>query len=375
MTDHAFAPGTTDFDVRAQSFLRLRPNTTLMQDDAARSIQDFIGRLEGNATLPVPIGNLVVATHANAFGWMAINADNKARGQGGTWYEVAEEVDANNSIEVDERLLKASTSAPVEPRTLRILGCNVGTAEPFLDKLSDALGPNVNVRAPRHLNVLVRRGHGIFEHLNHAFSVALIDPAPTRAALVAAFQASGQTFQDGMAVPNDLFEQCIPRRLGRILGQRGEVASSDARGLPPLGRRIGNEARLKSGVRLKHSPDGFTNTVTYPVGRTPPADEPTRLADLERFFGQSPRFGASHPFPTFRRYGFADLPSFMKGFRWRFEVKGQRLTFAASRHLYRLSVPLVDRATGRLLFNYHPHRGASIETLPEGDAQLFYASR
>jgi hypothetical protein len=65
----------------------------------------------------------------------------------------------------------------------------------------------------------------------------------------------------------------------------------------------------------------------------------------------------------------------MKGFRWRFEVQGQKLTFAASRHLYRLSVPLVDRATGRLLFNYHPHRGASIETLPEGDAQLFYTSR
>ena len=76
---------------------------------------------------------------------------------------------------------------------------------------------------------------------------------------------------------------------------------------------------------LKHSPDGFTNAMTYPLGRTPPQDEPTRLADLERFFGQSPRFAAAHPFPTFRRYGFADLPSFMKGFHWRLDVQGQRL--------------------------------------------------
>lgn len=375
MTAQAFAPGTTAFDIRAQLFLRLKPNTRLVRGPALKSIKDFIGHLTADTTLTVPIGDLIVATHANSLGWLQINADNKERGRSGTWYEVAEEVDADRSIEIDERLLTPADGEPTVQRTLRILGCNVGAAKPFVDKLSDALGPNVRVCAPRFLNVLLRRPHGAFEHLNYAFTVAMLDPAPTRDALAAAFKSSGQRFYDGASVPDALFESCIRRRLKRgFLTQKGEITSYNRHGRPSLGRRIGAERRLKTGVRLKHFTDGFTDTFTYPLGRVPPIDDPSRLADLTQLFSQSALFQSNHAFPFFQRFGFADLATFMAGFRWSFAVEGQRMTFTASRHIYRLSVPLVDRTTNRLLYNYHPRRGASVTTLPEHNPALFYTS-
>ena len=375
MTDHAFAPGTSAFDVRAQYFLTLRPNTRLTRGAQRRSIKNFIDHLEADAAVSLPVGDLFIATHANNFGWIQINADNIARTRQGTWYEAAEEVDASGGIEVHARLLTPVGGGPVERRTLRILGCNVGAAEPFVDKLSDALGPNVNIRAPRHLNVLVRRRHGVFEHLNYAFTVSMHDPVPTRDALVAAFRDSGKSFYDGSAVPEQLFETCIRRNLSRnFLVQQGQVSSYNAHGRPRLDRRIEKERRLKTGVRLKHSTDGLTDVVTYPLGRTPPPDHQTRLADLRQFFSQAPLFSTNHRFPLFRRFGFADLSAFMAGFRWRFVVERQRMTFTASRHVYRLSVPVVDTDTGRLFYNYHTDRGPSIERLPEDNPALFYTS-
>ncbi len=102
---------------------------------------------------------------------------------------------------------------------------------------------------------------------------------------------------------------------------------------------------------------------------------------LEDSIIQDPTFQANHPFPQFRRYGFADTEAFVNGWRWRFNdtrIGGQRfLRCVGTRHDYEIGVPLVDRDTGHVLYHYVPSSGSAtsvINALPEDDVRLFYTS-
>ena len=77
-------------------------------------------------------------------------------------------------------------------------------------------------------------------------------------------------------------------------------------------------------------------------------------------------FKPSHAFPLYKRIGYPTLQDFLDGQRWSFKWsrKAQKMHCFASRHVYELRVPVVDPASGTLLFNLYPVAGMGITTIP-----------
>jgi hypothetical protein len=380
MADFGFGTGNDGFNRLGRQYVEARPDTRVLFTRRMNSVEDFVDRLENDADIEAPIGNLYVVSHANEEGWLQIRLDDVRRPFGGTNYEVAEEAEQSGSVDLDTCLFEPADGGPTLRRFLRIVGCNVGKAEPFVNKLSDAFGPHVRVRAPRHLNVIVRRRRGIFECLEYSFELAVPDPLANRAAVVQAFQAEGFEFYEGTAADPNLFDAWIPRRLnGRFLRQGGSVTSRHEHGRPTLGRRIDGEEELRIGIELEHVRRAYTFHINF-AGVDAPTRPPEQMDVLRDSIRRVPIFDDAHPYPQYRRYGYDSVDEFIDGWSWRFQRprrNRRRLNCTATRHDYRISVPLVHIDTGHLIHNFIPLRGSDTAArfeIPENDPGLIYTS-
>jgi len=89
-----------------------------------------------------------------------------------------------------------------------------------------------------------------------------------------------------------------------------------------------------------------------------------------------PRYKSTHPYPVYKRLGYATGDDYVDGYKWQFDfnAKAQTITCTGNRHYYTVIVPVTDLANGALLYNFYPNTGSSVAAvtnLPDTNAQLF----
>lgn len=380
--DYAFAPGkpgrervvTTVYDRLAQRMLDRRPNTTRIP--RRRSIQclhDFVQHLINAPSVPKPIEDILIGGHANDSGEWFVPLHRRQRGP--TTYELLEDsyTDPSKEISLPPSIFGLNEGDP-PTQYVHLKGCNIGRSLPFLGNIIFAMGP-INVTAPKHFHYLYyHRHYGVFESMQYQYRVLSPTRITDRAALIAAFMATNPQYYDGTAVPESDLTPWIPRNIRRT--QKFNIHA-------PLGLVLGRRRTIEVEREFRYRRD--TLTLRIPTPGTPPTDPAARMAALSGhldnlFFREGDpegSFSPDHPYPAFVRKGYASKQAFLDGYTWTFTRHRSRNILIATgvRYRYVLAIPIMDRATGHLMFNYYPNTGSShtavLDTLETSDSRFF----
>jgi len=363
--DYGFAPGQTAQDQRARTLFQRRANTTLVAPKALTTVRGFANHLLTSGTVTRPIDDALIGAHANSEGWIFIPMFPKQKG--GTNFETLEKTlsDPSKSVAIDDTVIGYTAGDPIT-HSVHFKGCNIGKAPPFLTKFRDALGGNVMVTAPKHFHgIYEHTAYGTWEYMAYEFQIRNKTDFPTRAALLAAFDAEGFTFIDGTAVPTAEWTNWVPKkRIGK--GVKTPVSMK-------LGVSIGKRKTIETEREYRVSRLGFSWSITY-SGGPPPATTAARPTAFEASVGTDAGFQSTHAYPWYERLGYASLADFFAGYTWTHSVKKNVLFTWGSRVEYTVVLPIIDMTTGDLVFNFHPISTtpyAAITNLNETDTDYF----
>ena len=335
------------------------------------TVHEFIDHL--NSTITPPIDNVLLASHANAQGYLFVPMFDGQRGP--TNYETLEDTisDAARSIAVSDSLIGYNTGDPIT-HSFHFKGCNIGKAAPFLRKMKEAIGGNMFVTAPIHFHGLYwNSAYGVWELMCYEFRILRKTPFATKNDLITAFDTAGFTFYNGSAIATADWESWVPRRIDR---------SSKSKVSLNLGVTMGERSTITFDNEFRYLRDDYTFTIGFPS----PSNVPTSLTDrmnaldqgLDNFkYRESDTIGgfdAAHPFPEYERWGYTSKQDFINEHDWRFSQSGNMLICKGRFFDYTVSIPITDRVTGNVIFNFHPNSGsphAAVQNLIETDSQFF----
>src|SRR5207244_8867192 len=162
------------------------------------TLEAFIDALGRSTDVDHPVAYPLVVSHANDEGQLFI-AMNLVAGKV-IEYEDLEAAAKSGRLRLDPALLQPRPQSAGQPALaqLRVRGCRIGNALPFLRKLKDALGGSIQVNAPKHFQYygdITSTGsgglNGIYEQMSYDFTVSRPDALANPAALVAAFKKAG----------------------------------------------------------------------------------------------------------------------------------------------------------------------------------------
>ena len=358
-----------------QTMFARMANTTLISKGGMTSVRQLIVHLDKTTSITKPVGDLLVGSHANEEGQISVPM---FPGQGGwTTFETLEETlrDAKKSIKIPDSLIGFTAGDPIS-HSVHLKGCNVGDAQPFLVKLQEALGGNVNVTAPKFFHGATSEPQGSFEYMGYEFTVArpelFLKPGPKPGTQVpdrnlALSEFDGKKFLliDGTTkVPTADWDKLIPTNPNT---PQFDQATSK------LGATFGKRTTIKTPrqyrvVQIKFGPW----TVVFPNPASVPKDEPTQLQELSNDLeinDKHGRFLDAHPFPQWTREGFADLKAFIAGYKWKCTPKGASLVCTGTRFHFVVALAITDPATtptgaifadGTLIFNFFPKAGSGL---------------
>jgi hypothetical protein len=343
------------------------------------SVRQLIVHLDKTTSITKPIGDLLIGSHANEEGQISVPM---FPGQSDwTTFETLEDTlsDTKKSIKIPDSLIGFTAGDQIS-HSVHLKGCNVGNAQPFLVKLQEALGGNVNVTGPKFFHGATSEPEGSFEFMGYEFTVArpelFLKPGPKpgttvpdRNLALSEFDGKKFTLIDGTTiVPTADWDKLIPPNPNTQ--QFSQVVSK-------LGATFGRRTTIKTPrqyrvVKIKFGPW----TVDFPDPASVPKDEPTQLQALSNDLeinDKHGRFLDSHPFPQWTREGFADLKAFIKGYKWKIVPKGKSsLNFTGTRFHFVVALAITDPATtppnsifadGTLIFNFYPAAGSGLTAI------------
>jgi hypothetical protein len=328
-------------------------------------VQAFANHLLTSSTVTRPIDDALIAAHANSEGWIFIPMF--PRQKGGTDFETLEKTlsDPSKSVAVDDTAIGFTAGDPIM-HSVHFKGCNIGKAPPFLTKFREALGGNMMVTAPKHFHgIYEHTAYGTWEYMAYEFQIRNKTDFPTRAALLAAFDAVGFTFIDGTTVPTGEWAKWVPKkRIGK--GAKTPLSVN-------LGVSIGKRKTIGTEREYRVSRLGFSWSIKY-SGGAPPATPAARQAAFEASVGSDAAYQSTHVYPKYERYGYASLADFFAGYNWTHNVKKNVLFTWGKRVEYTILLPITDMTTGDVVFNFHPISTtpyAPIINLDETDSDYF----
>jgi hypothetical protein len=353
-------------------------NTTLISKGGMTSVRQFIVHLDKTTGITKPIGDLLIGSHANEEGQISVPM---FPGQSGwTTFEFLEDTlsDTKKSIKIPDSLIGFTAGDPIS-HSVHLKGCNVGDAQPFLVKLQEAFGGNVNVTAPKFFHGATSEPQGSFEYMGYEFTVArpelFLKPGPKPGTKVpdrnlALSEFDGKKFPliDGTTkVPTADWDKLIPPNPN---APRFDQATSK------LGATFGKRTTIKTPRQYRVVPITFGPwTVVFPNPASVPKDEPTQLQELSNDLeikDKHGRFLDAHPFPQWTREGFADLKTFIAGYKWKCTPKGASLICTGTRFHFVVALAITDPATtpagaifadGTLIFNFYPAAGSGLTAI------------
>jgi hypothetical protein len=343
-----------------------RDNTSLVGVKGVVSVRGFAAHLETSGTVTRPIDDALLGAHANSEGWIFIAMHGKQTGP--TNFETLEDTiaTASHSIAIDDSVIGFTAGDPIT-HSLHFRGCNIGKALPFLTKFREALGDHVMVTAPKHFHgVWEHPAYGTWEYMAYEFVLRRDSDFANRADLLAAFDAEGFTYIDGSAVPTADWGTWVPKSIKSTV-KLSVTGKLDA----PIGKRKTIDAEQQ--FRVNREP--FTWTTKYPDAASVPATQADRQTTFEAGINADSTFDTAHPYPYYERLGYASVADFLAGYKWTHTQVKNKVFTKGTRAEYTILVPIVDMATGNLVYNFHPLSAAftKVIKLLETDA-LYFAS-
>lgn len=371
--DYAFAPGSTLQGGLSRRLFRRRIQTTLINRAQNRStVRQFTNHVSTHGSIVRPIGDLLIGAHATDDGsFLFIPMFPGQRGP--TDFETLKKTISNSvhAIAIPDATIGHTSGDPIT-HSFHIKGCNIGKARPFLVKLKEALGDHVNVTAPKHFHYIFWiSNYGVWEAMEYEFQIVRPSPFPTRAAAVSTFQNEPNfTRIDGSGIPDADWESWVPSSI---------TSTSNVVENINLGVSIGSRTTIPVERGFSYRPpspkSNYVYSIAYPNSPSVPSGNAARLAALQTELIADPIFDSTHEFPDNKRWGYDSIAEFINGYDWLFRKHGRKLRCIGRRHSYTLIVPIVDPASGNLIFNFHPNTGSSHAAITSGlsetDARFF----
>jgi hypothetical protein len=364
------------------------------------TIAKFLDDLFTDSSVTKPVDDLYIGTHASADGFLFVTL---FRGQVNvlgdptdvTDYEVLDQaMGPSRPARIRDSMVgyqRATPPAadPAPTHSVHIKGCNIGRDRfipatgkpraPFLVRLKQVFGSNVNVTAPKHFHGLLPETNfnGMFEYMEQELIVRTkavrvggkFRGFATRAELIDAYKAAQLSYHDGTPIPDADWATLVPPRMVDDRGIRMSI---------PLGQTIENLTAVPINKQMRIELERVDWTVS--PGGTVPTDPAAQLALLRASIAADARFAATHPWPLFERRGFTDVNAYVDGHHWSFTVNGGTLVCIGRRFDYTVVLPIVNRsvtppAKRPLIFNFYPGVGSSatpvLTGLVESDNAFF----
>ncbi len=374
--DYGYVPDRDPYLNRLRVVVDRRPNTAMVSVRSVRSLQAFIQHLDRASSVTRPIDHMVVGGHANRWAWQ-VNLYGAS--QGTTFETIVDSMAVPaNSIVVPDAVIGFVPDQPnPSEHFFHIKGCNLGKAPAFLEKLSEGLGGRLKITAPKHFHGASTHGRHLFEWMAYEFVIFQKSRLTTRAALAAAYHAAPLVLIDGRTkVPEAMWDRWLSRFRNINRTQSVPVWSR-------LGVSLGRRGRVETATVLTAtSPTLVRRSVRYPSEADIPTDLNERMAELRRQLLLIAMYEDTHPFPMFKRLGYASFEDMIDGLDWKIFTSRQGvwhlLHFAGSRYEYQLMVPIMDQSgslephLGTMIFNHWPATGSSVSRgIVESDSAFF----
>ena len=378
--DFAFVPGTDSFAGYAKQFHTNRPRSKVITGFGLipDTLESFIDALGRSTDVDHPVAYPVVVSHANEEGDLFI-AMNLLAGKV-IEYEDLEAAAKGGRLRLDPALLqpRPQSGGQPAPAQLRVRGCRIGMALPFLRKLKDALGGSIQVNAPKHFqyygDITSTAGgglNGIYEQMSYDFTVSRPDPLANRAALIAAFKKAGFKWINKKPVPAGTWSALMA-----LHGMPKSIHDSGHHTLryKVVARAAGKNAVLTDMAEYRYAREPlFTGWGAFPLAKDPVTYLRRREA-VQKELSQQPLYQASHPYPMWARSGFSSFDAFMAGWHWpmRYDKSAGQLQYQAERSKYTFVVPITRPGTKELITNFYGTGGRpTVEDLHAEDPDYY----
>jgi hypothetical protein len=393
------------------------------------SLNELITFLQTSSTIPKPTGSIYLGAHASSGGQLGIKLFrsqqfDERRGRLTEYEELVEALRttpappplAKRTVKIPSALVGDPSSRP--DLFVHIRGCDIGRSEPFMDKWKEALGTNAKTTASLHehgvvdVSTAMDDEYGSWEYYLYAFTVRRPAPRPvsedqpgkvtpirSRDELVDAFREAKELegdlvgdkykFIDGTVVSDvvvggqDLWSRWVPTDPDVFNNAKPESLRHNL--TAAVGRRatIALQWRL---VRLDQLGNKQFQLGPFNPGQAvPPENE--RLDRLRAGLQAMTEYTPEHPFPIYKRDGYATFEDFMDGYTWNVSnvssLSGGRkqINIIGKRIVYIMFVPVStpnpgpDPNTSNLLFNFFPNVGSPNPAVVEvrSDDPRFFA--
>jgi hypothetical protein len=386
--DFLFVPGGTTAELLGRGVVSRKPNTTLIKRPASQNhLAGLLAHLKSSGAVTRPIGDILLIAHGLDTGNYYIPLSRTFAAPAD--FEKADDADTSNVVRLTAPLLTPSGGGPMNTITVRLRGCNIGSARPFVEKLQQAMTPSggtLNFTAPLHFDEFHTIKGGWIEHLAHKFTIKVPkqflhpDGSPDRDALLAAFDAAKFTYLDGTKIPKASWTGWIPKNIHPPPSKWRQSFDTDVDLNPAVGTQttvtIGREYRYETTPFTWDwkQPDPGTQALrldvlrnTLPLGRFPNTPTGKQLYD------------PSYPWPLYERYGFKDINDMVNTLNWKITFTGGVLHFRATRHEYTVMLPITDPPVAPAnpvlrFYNFFPSKasaGPAVMNLPETNVKLY----
>jgi len=354
--DYLFVPGSSSAEVLGRAVISRRPNTTLIALSAAKNhVAGLLARL---ATLapsasnpnPRPIGDLLLVAHGLETGNYYIPLSRTLGAPAD--FEITDTANTSNAVRLTAPLLTPSGGGAMTTITIRLRGCNIGKARPFVEKLRDAFLPTggaVNMTAPLHFDEFHDITGGTVEYLAHKFTLKVKEPflkadgSADRDALLAAFAAHTPafTYLDGTAIPATAWGGWVPTNIHPASAQWKQSFDTQV----DLNPAVGTQTTVTIHREYRYEKTPFT----WDWGAPDPGNDPDRLDILRNTLPQGTvppsglhLYDPGYPWPLYERYDLSSIDDMVDNLKWKITFSGGKLHFRATRHEYTVMLPVTD---------------------------------
>ena len=350
MVDFLFIPGSGRDERLGRQVLLGRPGTTLIaprQNHLAGLLAHLTAQLTATGPLAPPIGDIVLVGHGLETGEYFIPLSRTLASPAN--FEQADTANTSNAVRITAPLLTPAGGGPMATVTVRLKGCNIGRAQPFVAKLQQAMLPNggtLNMTAPLHFYEFHFIRGGAVEFLAHKFILKVKQPfknttgGPTaRAALLAAFAAANFSYLDGTPIPATAWAGFVPSQIHPPRAQWKQSFDMQVSLNPAVGTQV--NVAMHREYRYETTPFSWT-------WRAPnPGNHAAQIALLKATLPQGTvngrqMYDPSYAWPLYERYGYSSIDDFVDNLDWNVTFSGGTLRFTSTRHEYTVMLPITD---------------------------------
>ena len=338
MTDYLFVPGSDGAETLGRTVISRRPNTTLITRPGPQNhIAGLLAHLTTAATITRPIGDIILVAHGADTGFYFIPLSRSLSSP--ATFERADTANTSNAIRMTAPLLTPAGGG-MNTITVRMRGCNIGQARPFIEKLQQAMTPTagtLNVTAPKHFDEFHGTRGGHLEYLAHKFTLFVNNRFANRNDLIAAFAANAAfTYLDGTQVPLDVWQSVVPAGIHPGSHQSFNMGV----GLNPA---IGTQTTATIHREYRYDTTQFSWDWVAPN----PGNRHDQLDILRNTLPQGTVDGLhvydpAYPWPFYERFGFTSVDDYVDNLNWVITFSARTLHFRALRHEYTVMLPITD---------------------------------